>query len=195
MRKLILAVAILVPALSLADPTPVTPAATPTVTAPVAPAKPASSLDTNKDGKVDKTETAAATNADATVSDVIKNGTDVVSAAKDLKNPALPKALAIAVLLGAAFKLLLSLIKVLGKNIKWFTTQAGKRTIKYSTLGLGALAALTANLALGTGWIDALTILFSGPLAVAIHEYTSDSSPDEAPAAPAPAAPAEPPKA
>jgi hypothetical protein len=67
-------------------------------------------------------------------------------------------------------------MKVLGKNIAWFKTKDGKRVVKYSTLGLGAAAALLANLAFGMHWLDAVQILLSGPLAVAIHEYTSDSS-------------------
>lgn len=191
MRPLMLAVVLLVPMLSLAAEVPAATPAKPAVTAPVAaapapvvapvvtpaPVKPTSSLDTNHDGKVDAAETAAATNADSNVSDVIKDGADVVIAAKGTKDSGLPKGVAIAVLLGTLFKLLLSLMKVLGKNVAWFKSQDGKRVIKYSTLGLGALAALAANLAFGMNWVDAITILLSGPLAVAIHEYTSDSKP------------------
>lgn len=179
MRPVILSLVLLVPVLSLADPTPApapaTPAAAPAVVAPAP--KPASSLDTNKDGKVDSTELANATNADATVTDVIKDGTAVVDAAKGLKDPSMPKGVAIAVLLGTLFKLLLSLLKVVAKNVAWFKSQDGKRVLKYSTLGLGALAALMANWAFGMSWMDSLVILLSGPIAVAIHEYTSDSKP------------------
>jgi len=194
------ALALLVPVLVMAQPAPtptpakpevaapaVTPAAPVTAPAPkpavVAP-KPTSSLDLNGDGKVDATEIAAATNSDATPSDIIKDGAEVVGAAKGMKDSGLPKGVAIAVLLGVIFKLLLSLMKILGKNLAWFKTQDGKRVIKYSTLGLGALAGLMANLAFGMGWIDAITVLLSGPLAVAIHEYTSDSKPVPAPADP-----------
>ena len=143
--------------------------------APAPTVAPASSLDTNKDGKVDAAETAAATSADAGVSDVVREGAEVVDAAKALKDPSLPKGLAIALLLAAVFKLLLSGLKMVSKFTPWFKSQDGKRVLKYSTLGLGAAAALVANLAFGMGWIDAATILLSGPLAVAIHEYTSDS--------------------
>jgi hypothetical protein len=142
-----------------------------------------SSLDTNKDGKVDAAETTAAVSADAAPTDVIADGAGVISAIKGLKNrgqaDSPPVGLLVAVLLGAVFKLLLSLIKVLGKNLAWFKTQDGKRVVKYSTIGLGSAAALLANLAFGLNWVEALTILLSGPLAVAIHEYTSDSKPVE----------------
>lgn len=193
MKLMMLVFALLVPTLSLAQPAaplapvkpevtvpaPAAPAA-PAVAAPTAkPATPVSSLDTNGDGKVDAAETAAATAKDSTVKDVIKDGTDVISAAKGVKDSGTPKAVAIAVLLGAIFKLLLSLIKVLAKNVAWFKSQDGKRVVKYSTLALGVLATLTANLAFGMGWVDAIMILLSGPIAVAIHEYTSDSKPVE----------------
>lgn len=149
----------------------------------VASSAPDSSLDTNKDKKVDAAETTAAVNADATTTDVVKEGAGVVTAAKDIINRdkvnGPPVGLLVAVLLGALFKLLLSLIKVLAKNVAYFKTQDGKRVVKYSTIGLGCAAALVANLAFGIGWVDALTILLSGPLAVAIHEYTSDSKPTE----------------
>ena len=136
-----------------------------------------SDLDTNKDGKVDAKETAAATTADADVGDVIKDGAEVVAAAKEIadKDESMPVGTMILVLLGAIFKLLLSLIKVLGKNIGWFKTKDGKRVVKYSTIGLGAVAALLANLAFGMHWIEAAQLILSGPLAIAIHEYTKDS--------------------
>jgi hypothetical protein len=150
---------------------------------PEAPAA-ASELDTNKDGKVDAKETAAATEADAGVGDVIAEGADVVKAAKALadKDESMPVGTMILVLLGAIFKLLLSLMKVLGKNIAWFKSKDGKRVIKYSTIGLGAAAALVANLGFGMHWIEAAQLVLSGPLAVAIHEYTKDSkdTPEEA---------------
>jgi len=155
---------------------------------PPAPATPvvSSDLDTNKDGKVDEKEMAAATEADAGVADVVADGADAAKIIKDLvgeKENKMPLGTMILVILGVAFKLLLSLIKVLGKNIAWFKTKDGKRVIKYSTLGLGAAAGLVANLAFGMHWIEAIQIVLSGPLAVAIHEYTSDSKdppPEEA---------------
>jgi len=174
MKTLFLILALSFPVLAFAEaaaPTPSRPAVTPTATT--------SSLDTNKDGKVDASETSAVTTADASAGEVAGDAAKVVDAAKSLKDPTLPKGLAIAVLLGAIFKLLLSGLKVVSKFAPWFKSQDGKRVLKYSTLGLGAAAALTANLAFGMGWMDALTILLSGPLAVAIHEYTSDSKPTE----------------
>lgn len=169
--------------------TPVVVATTPPAASVVEPkvaAKPTSSLDTNGDGKVDAAEQAAATAKEATVADVIKDGADTVNAAKALKDPTMPKGVMVAVLLGAVFKLLLSLMKVLGKNIAWFKTANGKRIVKYSTLGLGAAAGLVANLAFGMSWIDSVTILLSGPIAVAINEYTSDSksTPTDPPSGP-----------
>lgn len=148
------------------------------------PAEPAvtSSLDTNKDGKVDEAETAAATNADADVGTTIGEGAEAVSTITDAwKNrDKLPIGTLWAIILGTIFKVLLSLMKVVGKNVAWFKTQDGKRVIKYSTLGLGALAALMANLVFGMHWLEAAQLLLSGPIAVAIHEYTKDSKDPDA---------------
>jgi hypothetical protein len=153
----------------------------PTKTPVVEPSKAVmSALDANKDRKVDKVETAAATNADPTPAEVVAEIASLIEAARELKNKDLPRTLAITVFLGALFKLLLSLLKVLGKNLAWFKTQEGKRVLKYSTLALGAVAGLCANLGFGMNWVEALTIMLSGPLAVAIHEYTSDSKPGPA---------------
>lgn len=136
-----------------------------------------SSLDTNKDKKVDAAETAAATDADASVSDVVADGVELAKAAKDLADkPAdMPVGTFLLILLGTIFKFLLSLMKVLGKNIPWFKSKDGKRVMKYSTLGLGAAAAVVANLAFGMPWMEAAQLILSGPIAVAIHEYTKDS--------------------
>jgi hypothetical protein len=135
------------------------------------------SMDTNDDGVVDEEEIAAATEAEAGVTDVIKDGTDMVDTITTVveRKDKLSGGMIALLVLGAVFKLLLSLIKVIGKNIVWFKTKDGKRAIKYSTLGLGAAAGLVANLAFGVHWAQALEIMLSGPLAVAIHEYTKDS--------------------
>jgi len=190
MRTFLFLCLMLAPTMLLAaDPTPA-PAPVPAVTPSPPKVKAAvpysSDLDTNHDGVVDAAEAAAATSAPATTGDVIKNGSEVISAAQGLKDPTMPKSVLIAVLLGAIFKLLLSLLKVVANNMSWswFASADGKRVIKYSTLGLGAVAALCANLAFGMGWMQALVLLISGPLAVAIHEYTSDSKPVPAPEAP-----------
>lgn len=170
-RSLLIAASLILSLTAQAETTPATPAVAP------APVVPSSSLDTNKDGKVDAAETAAATNAEATTGEAVSGVAEVAEAAKALKDPTMPKGLAIAVLLGAIFKLLLSSLKMVSKFAPWFKSPDGRRVLKYSTLGLGGAAALTANLAFGMGWMDALTIVLSGPLAVAIHEYTSDSKP------------------
>jgi hypothetical protein len=150
------------------------PPADPAVVAPTY----SSTLDLNGDGKVDAEEIAKATDADADIGTTVGEGVEAVTTITEtVKNrDKIPLGTMIAIILGAVFKLLLSLMKVLGKNIAWFKTKDGKRVVKYSTLGLGAAAALLANLAFGMHWLDAVQILLSGPLAVAIHEYTSDSS-------------------
>ena len=55
-----------------------------------------------------------------------------------------------------------------------------KSIIKYSTLGLGALAGLAGNIVLGLPLTDCFMLFLSGPVAVAIHEYTSDSEDSKA---------------
>lgn len=141
------------------------------------------SMDTNDDGKVDAKEIAAAIEAEASVVDVIEDGTNLVDAVTEVAKhkDELGGGMIVLLVLGGLFKLLLSLIKVLGRNVVWFRTRDGKRVIKYSTLGLGAAAGLVANLAFGLHWAEALEIMLSGPLAVAIHEYTKDSRDSEGP--------------
>ena len=137
----------------------------------------AGAMDTNKDGKVDAKETAAEIEKDAGVGDVVKDVTAVVDAATDLKTKksGTSMSLMIMALLGTIFKLLLSGIKMIKSQTKWFHAKKAKRIVKYTTLGLGAAAALMANLVFGMGWMEAAIILMSGPLSVAIHEYTKDS--------------------
>jgi len=137
----------------------------------------AGEMDTNKDGKVDADETAAAVAKDAGIGDVVKDVTDVVDAAKDLKGKkdGTSMALLIMALLGTIFKLLLSAIKSIKKSTNWFHAKKAKRILKYTTAGLGAASALAANLVFGMSWLEAGIILLSGPVAVAIHEYTKDS--------------------
>ena len=141
----------------------------------------AGEMDTNKDGKVDADETKAAIDKEAGVGDVVEDVGDVVSAAKALGDSGEGKATLIMILLGALFKLLLSGVKLVKSQTKWFHAKKAKRIVKYTTLGLGAAAALMANLVFGMSWIEAGIILLSGPLSVAIHEYTKDSK-DGAPA-------------
>lgn len=159
---------------------PVAPMPEVTVNAPV----PKVSLEVGKPSKVTTSTdngNGATADTDPTPAEVIKEIAALVEASKGLKNKSLPGILAVTVFLGALFKLLLSLLKVLGKNFVWFKTQDGKRVIKYSTLALGAAAGLCANLGFGMNWIEALILMLSGPISVAIHEYTSDSKPAPAP--------------
>lgn len=139
------------------------------------PATPAGAMDTNADGKVDADETKAAIEGDVDVKDVVLDVTDVVAAVQDLKGKKEGMATLIMVLLGAVFKLLLSAVKLIKAKTKWFHAKKAKRILKYTTLGLGAAAALLSNLVFGMGWIEAGIILLSGPISVAIHEYTKDS--------------------
>lgn len=136
---------------------------------------PASSMDKNNDGKIDAWETVEVSKEEASADDVVKYGTEVADAAKDLHGADTKSVTLWAVLLGALFKLMLSLVKVMGKNFSWFESKESKRIIKYSTLGLGAIAAVCANVAFALPWPEAIEFLLSGPLAVAIHEYSKDS--------------------
>lgn len=135
-------------------------------------AKPAGVMDTNKDGKVDADETKTEIDKDVDVGDVASEVGAVVDAAQDLKGG---KAAVIMMFLSVLFKLMLSAVKLIKKETNWFHAKKAKRIIKYSTLGLGGLAALMSNLAFGVGWMEAGIIFLSGPVAVAIHEYTKDS--------------------
>lgn len=144
----------------------------------------AGSMDTNKDGKVDADETAAAIDKEADVGDVVADVGEVVGAAKGLGSSKDGKATLIMILLGAIFKLLLSGIKLIKGKTNWFRAKKAKRIVKYTTLGLGALAGLMANLIFGMSWIEAGIIVLSGPISVAIHEYTKDSSDTPADAQP-----------
>lgn len=133
------------------------------------------SMDKNRDGKIDAWEMVEASKGKASADDVVAYGTEVAKAAKDLHGSKTKSVTLWAVLLGAIFKLLLSLVKVVGKNFARFDSKESKRAIKYSTLALGAMAALCANFGFGLPWPNAIEFLLSGPLAVAIHEYTKDS--------------------
>lgn len=135
----------------------------------------AGEMDTNKDGKVDADETKTEVAKDVSAIDVADDVTDVVEKAQDLKGSSGGKALLIMALLGAIFKALLSALKLVKKETNWFKAKKAKRILKYSTVVLGGLAALMSNAVLGMGWIESLTILVSGPLAVALHEYLKDS--------------------
>jgi len=139
------------------------------------PAAPTAAMDTNHDGKVDNKETTAEIEKNVSVGDVVADVAGTVEAARDLKGKKEGKAALIMLFLGAIFKLLLSAVKLVKKQTNWFHAKKAKRILKYSTIALGALAALMSNLAFGMGWIEAGVILLSGPMAVAIHEYTKDS--------------------
>lgn len=184
MRRLLIPILFLLVGLAYLQPVqaedpPSAPAAT------EAPAKvaPAGAMDTNADGKVDADETAAEVAKETGVGDVIKDGTDVADAIKGLKDSGASKAMVWMLILATIFKLALSALKLIKAQTKWFTKKKAKRIIKYTTLGLGALSALLFNVFGGMGWMDAALIFLAGPVSVAIHEYTKDSSEGEADAA------------
>jgi|SRR6185369_256205 len=143
-----------------------------------------SEMDTNKDGKVDNAELQAYLAKNVGAADAVAGAMDVVKGITTAKTKwSTEKLIAVATALAAIFKLLLSLVKMLGNTkLPWLATPAGKNTIKYSTLALGVLAALFANLAGGMSIPDALLFLGSGPLAVAVHEYLSPAKSDPPPA-------------
>jgi len=159
------------------------PAAPETAAPTAAPAKPATApekLDTNKDGVVDGDEAVAATEGEATVGETLDEINETVGAAKGLSKVKdaegwHAKLMIIAAFLAALFKLLLSGIKLIKAQTKWFEKKKAKRILKYSTLGLGALAGLASNIVFGLPIMDCIVIFMSGPVAVAIHEYTKDS--------------------
>jgi hypothetical protein len=143
--------------------------------APEKPAVAATSADTNADGKVDGEESKALAEADAKASDVVEDVGGLAKAIGDYKDNKANKGtmMALALLLAMIFKMLLSLVKVLAKNTKVFAGKKGKAWLKYSTMALGALVGVCANLAFGVGWLDALILAGSGPLSMVVHEYSS----------------------
>jgi len=142
----------------------------------------AGELDTNKDGKVDADEAAAATAEEVDISDVVKDAGELIDAAKNLKDKqdGTSISLLIMAVLGAIFKFLLSAVKLIKAQTNWFHAKKAKRIVKYTTLVLGGLAALMANLVFDMSWLEAGIILLSGPMSVAMHEYTKDSEDTQA---------------
>jgi hypothetical protein len=170
MRSVILAVLVmLIPALSVAQDAQPLPRKEAVVVAPaVAPA-------------VVATPAAVVVEEEATTDTVVQDAVAAAEAAGGLKadlksaESRTAKLMVVASFLAALIKLLLSLVKVLAKNVSWFAGKEGKRIVKYSTLGLGALTGLVANLGFGLPLVESLLVALSGPLSVAIHEYTKDS--------------------
>lgn len=181
MKKLFLIVLLLAPMPALSQEAPVEPAAPEAATEAAKPAPvnvDISAFDTNGDGKIDSTEAAALLTADPSVTDVTSDVGALVEAAKSIKGKSGTElAIAIALLLAVIFKLLLSLIKVASKNTDWFKSPRGKAALKYTTLGLGALAAIGAGIAAsvgaGIGWVEVVIIGLSGPGAMVVHEISS----------------------
>ena len=71
-------------------------------------------------------------------------------------------------ILTAAFKLLLSAVKLSGP---FWKGRKGKTILRLVTVTLGVAVWLTAQWGMGVGWFEAVVLGFSGPLAVALHEY------------------------
>jgi hypothetical protein len=173
MKRLLFALMLIcTPTLILAQEEPAEPADQPVMTVPI------KDLDTNNDGRIDAEEAKALIEKDASGADVAKGVGEVVDAARNIKGKSGNQlALAISVLLAAIFKMLLSLIKVVSKNTDWFKSSRGKSALKYSTLALGALAAIGAGIATAMGanlgWMDVLIIGLSGPGSMVVHELSS----------------------
>jgi hypothetical protein len=106
-----------------------------------------------------------------TPAQVSKEAGDVLAAVeevKEAKETGEGMKLAIMALLAALFKFLLSAVKLSGA---FWKGRGGKITLRLVTVTLGVLAFFSSAL-MGMGWMDALTVGLSGPLAVAFHEYT-----------------------
>jgi hypothetical protein len=106
-----------------------------------------------------------------TVGEVVKEGAAVVEAVEDLKEA--KKAgeglyLVIMALCMAVFKFTLSIVKLTGP---FWKGRRGKTVLRLTTVGLGTVVALIA-VAMDSGWVNAVTVGLSGPLAVAAHEYS-----------------------
>lgn len=139
---------------------------------------PLSEIDTDGDGKVSAEEAKAFKDADADAGDVAKDVVAIVDASKDLKGKSGTELwLGISGLLAVIFKGLLSLLKVVSKSTGWFDGSRGKAALKYSTLGLGFLAAGGAGIAMAAGvnmaWYDVLIVGLSGPGSMIVHEFMS----------------------
>jgi hypothetical protein len=165
MKKILLVVAcLMLPASTLAQDTPIPPAM--------------GDVDANADGKIDKDETKALVDKEASVADTVSDVGDVADAVGGLKGKSgKGLAMAIALLLATIFKMLLSFVKILSKNTGWFDGARGKAALKYTTLALGALAALGAGVAASMGagldWLDIAIIAGSGPGSMVVHELSS----------------------
>jgi len=106
------------------------------------------------------------------INDVITDAKDVADAVKAFKDAKtagdkLATRLGLMVLLAACFKVLLSLLKF---TSEWWKGDKAKLVLRISTLGLGIVVALLSHFAAGEGWMSAIMLGISGPLAISFHE-------------------------
>jgi len=114
-------------------------------------------------------------NGDVKVGDMVANGAEVYQAIQDYraaKAEGRQGLLALVmVALAAAFKLLLSLLKlVLAKN--FWKSAKGKVVLRVTCIFLGVGVLVASKIGLGMGWGDAVLLAISGPGALAVHELT-----------------------
>lgn len=78
--------------------------------------------------------------------------------------------LSIMALLAFVFKGLLSLLKW---TSTFWTTPKGKILVQLATVTLAVLVFFASTMAAGENWLNATILCLSGPLAVAVHEYSA----------------------
>lgn len=154
--------------------------ATPPIEAPAAAETP--KADEAKPDKVEPAMTGDQANElvdkDVETTDALNDAAEIVKASKDLANAEdgnVDIKVLITLLLAAIFKFLLSAIKLSGrfsdKLKEFWASDKGKLVLRLSTLVLGAAVMLTANIAAGVPWLEALFMgLGAGPGSLAIHE-------------------------
>lgn len=127
------------------------------------------------DAKAEYTELV---DGDVKVKDVITNGTEVYDAVqalrKEKEETGKINMVLILLMLAAIFKALLSVAKVVGKLVgeEFWKNRKGKTIMRLICIGLGLATMVTAKLAAGVGWGDAILLFLSGPGALAAHEVT-----------------------
>jgi len=194
MKAILFALAFLIPTTVLAeDPAPsaaleaaavapAAPAAAPVADVPPAPNAASEAAASLRKKQVTREEIEALINGDVDVSTATDDAKGLVQSVGTLKknlkaagDDRMAKLMALAAFLAGLFKLLLSGVKVLSKYLPVLATKKGKAYLKYSTVALGALVGLAANVAYGVSIPEAFMLAGSGPLSIAIHEYTKDS--------------------
>jgi hypothetical protein len=109
-----------------------------------------------------------------TVGEVVADAGEVASAvaayrAARASGDSAVAAAALLVLLTVVFKFLLSAVKLSGPMWKG---RKGKSIMRLITITLGVASFFVAMFGGGMGWFEAFMVGLSGPLAVALHEYS-----------------------